>query len=165
MRPGCSAPLTGVQGNDCGTTWEDGAGGSKGVSKHLYTRFLVGGEELYLFGMHFLAFPTSASRCAQREAQATVIAELMQELVTTSAHVVVLGDMNDYDGQLEDSAGDVPNSRCVLRVGGSLRRRTNSWEQSAELLEGSACRCQRWPAIGQCWPIRARRQPALLRHV
>ena len=106
----------GMQGNQCGTSWEDGAGGSKGVSKHLHTKFLVGGEELHLFGMHFLAFPTSSSRCAQREAQATVIAGYMQELVTSNAHVVVLGDMNDYDDQLEDSAGDVPNSRYALNA-------------------------------------------------
>jgi len=69
---------------------------------------------------HLLAFPTDPARCSQREAQAMVLEnaialELANEPSQPGAkvHLIVLGDMNDYDGQLDDAASDVPVSRVL----------------------------------------------------
>ena len=62
-------------------------------------------------GLHLIAFPLDAARCAQREAQAAVIQR------ATSAHqgeIIILGDLNDYDHSVLDAAEDVPISRVNL---------------------------------------------------
>ena len=62
-------------------------------------------------GLHLIAFPLDAARCAQREAQATVIQR------ATSSHqgeIIILGDLNDYDHSVLDAAEDVPISRVPL---------------------------------------------------
>lgn len=63
-------------------------------------------------GLHLIAFPVMAARCSQREAQATVIQQI------TSAHkgeTIILGDFNDYDPSILDTAGDIPNSRVISK--------------------------------------------------
>jgi hypothetical protein len=66
------------------------------VSKHQYTTFNVSGldKPIALVGMHLLAFPDDKTRCLQREAQATVLAELTATLISQGNYVVLLGDMN-----------------------------------------------------------------------
>eukprot|EP01095_Lingulamoeba_sp_RSL-Kostka_P011328 TRINITY_DN427_c0_g1_i1.p1 TRINITY_DN427_c0_g1~~TRINITY_DN427_c0_g1_i1.p1 ORF type:complete len:445 (+),score=106.96 TRINITY_DN427_c0_g1_i1:84-1418(+) len=94
--------------------------GTYGVSKHYSTRFKINNKDLYVFGVHFLAFPTDPLRCVKREAQAGVIADYMVEKIIEEdnqnlddVYIVVLGDMNDYDGSINDANYDVPTSRAL----------------------------------------------------
>jgi hypothetical protein len=64
-------------------------------------------SDLVLVGLHFLAFPDRLDRCVQREAQAMVIQGLVQEVATNKEHVIILGDVNDFDAQVEDAADSV----------------------------------------------------------
>jgi len=94
---------------------------SSGVSKHYYTKFQVQAGNgtakitIVLIGLHFLAIPDDPSRCFQREAQATVIHDLVEEQVFSQGlkNVIVLGDYNDYDPSVSDPAGDVPISQVL----------------------------------------------------
>jgi len=106
-------PLT---GNKCNYT---GSNGTSGVSKHFVARFNLSGVVYSIFNHHFLAYPTQADRCAQREAQAIVMRGLINNAIAANDEIVVFGDYNDYSDKVADSANDVPNSRVmqILRQG------------------------------------------------
>jgi hypothetical protein len=78
---------------------------SSGVSKHLAAVFAVEGlphghEELLVVAAHLKARPNEPRSCAQREAQASVLAQLVRsEGLERSPPrlVVLLGDLNDFD--------------------------------------------------------------------
>lgn len=108
-----------VAGSRCNYT---GPGGSTGVSKHYYTEYKINDMTVYFIGAHLLAMPTEASRCASREAQATVLQRLVVELLggidPETRHVVdnpnigliISGDMNDYDAEIPDANNNHPIS-------------------------------------------------------
>jgi len=90
--------------------------GTYGVSKHYYTTFRVEGlpNPLTIFGMHLLAYPDYQDRCIQREAQASVIANLVASEGFGQGHsVVVLGDLNDFDRKVKDAANSAPISQVL----------------------------------------------------
>ena len=62
-----------------------------GVSKHYYTTFEIGEATITWIGVHFISNPTSKSNCAKREAQATVIQQLIKDALELNHEVVVLG--------------------------------------------------------------------------
>lgn len=102
-------PVTGSHCDYSGT-------GSSGVSKHYYTSFQMDDLTVYLIGAHLLAFPTESSRCASREAQASVLQELIVNLLKTSSTevgVILMGDLNDFDGVVLDSNSDMPTSNVL----------------------------------------------------
>eukprot|EP01088_Endostelium_zonatum_P005103 TRINITY_DN1654_c0_g1_i1.p1 TRINITY_DN1654_c0_g1~~TRINITY_DN1654_c0_g1_i1.p1 ORF type:complete len:435 (-),score=103.94 TRINITY_DN1654_c0_g1_i1:26-1330(-) len=107
-----------IAGNTCKSNKNNE--GTSGVSKHLYTTFHIPGLDrpLLLVGLHLLAFPTTAERCIEREAQATVIREIIDQ--HPNHHVIVLGDFNDYDKDLVDeSKVSIPTSRVIPIIKGS----------------------------------------------
>jgi len=102
-------PVVGSHCNYSGT-------GSSGVSKHYYTSYKMGTLTVYLIGAHLLAIPTEPSRCASREAQASVLQELIVSLLkenTEEVGIILMGDLNDYDGVTLDSNNDVPTSNVL----------------------------------------------------
>ena len=102
-----------VAGSKCGYT---GSSGSSGVSKNYYTTYKFGEMTVHLIGTHLLAYPTDVSRCASREAQASVLQDLIVSLLTDeSVGLILMGDMNDYDAEVPDLNNDKPNS-MVLNI-------------------------------------------------
>ena len=105
-----------VPGSACGYRGEGGK--STGVSKHWWGVWSVPGlsAELLVVGAHLKAFPTEPRSCSRREAQASVLAELIQQEGSGAGrHVVLMGDLNDFDGEVPDAEGNVPTS-AVLRM-------------------------------------------------
>jgi endonuclease/exonuclease/phosphatase family metal-dependent hydrolase len=110
-RCGFPSPLSG-----CGFT---GRPKTTGVSKHFFTVFAVPGlgRELLVVGAHLKARPNEPRSCAQREGQAQVLADLVREHALDRVprrHVILLGDLNDFDAATLDAAGSSPRS-TVLR--------------------------------------------------
>jgi len=131
-----------VSGSKCGSTTK----GSSGVSKHLYTVFDIAGLDAPLFwiGAHLLAIPNDPARCSQREAQGSVLRQLAnQQAVPNGYHVVMLGDLNDYDPSVIDAAGDVPIS-TVLNIMKNKGQTKNLLNNAASEISVQA---QRW----SCW--------------
>lgn len=88
--------------------------GSYSVSKHYYTKINVTNTMINLFSVHFLAYPDDEERCYKREAQATVISDYMNEMVSSSDEsTIVFGDMNDFDSTIQDPAGNKPISNVL----------------------------------------------------
>jgi exonuclease III len=103
-----------IEGSTCGYT---GSTGSEGVSKNLYTRFQFGEITFLYIGAHLLANPTDPTRCAEREAQAQVLQNLLVKLIEMypDDEIILLGDFNDYDGEFQDINNHTPMSK-VLRI-------------------------------------------------
>lgn len=99
-----------IQGSACGYTGEKG---HTGVSKHYITEFRWFNLSVAFIGAHLLAFPTDPHRCAQREAQAMVLHDVIAEYIQRQYEVIVLGDFNDYDGEIEDVNAHQPTSRVL----------------------------------------------------
>ena len=96
-----------VSGSKCGYT---GPAGTSGVSKHYITEFNLGGLNTALIGAHLLAIPTEPTRCAEREAQAQVLQNVVASYIAKGYEVILLGDMNDFDAEVLDVNSDKPTS-------------------------------------------------------
>ena len=115
-----------------------------GVSKHYWAVFDVPGlgKELLVVAAHLKARPTDPASCAQREAQAAVLHALVEEH-RVGRHVIVMGDMNDFDPDVADASGSTPTSGVVRLLGKQLGLRS-----AAEWLVPS----DRWTWQGDGFP-------------
>jgi exonuclease III len=112
-----------IPGSKCGYT---GAVSSSGVSKHYITELKIVLKDTIintaLIATHLLAYPTDQTRCAEREAQAMVLQEVIQQYLDKKMEVIVLGDLNDFDGTVLDLNSNKPTSTVleILKVNGGL---------------------------------------------
>lgn len=84
----------------------------KSVSKNYYALFEIGDLKLALISLHFLSVPTDSRKLHKRQAQASAMAQLANQLIGHGYEVVMLGDFNDYDGVVPD----IQNNRPITRV-------------------------------------------------
>ncbi|ETP51641.1 hypothetical protein F442_03250 [Phytophthora nicotianae P10297] len=108
-----------VSGSKCPSS--SGYSSSKGVSKHFYTTFNVTGfsKPITLVGAHLLANPESKPRCFEREAQATVLADLANAAVDEGHHAIITGDLNDWSAALPDKNSNAPISAVISILTGT----------------------------------------------
>lgn len=106
-----------VPGSKCGYT---GAPGTSGVSKHYITEFTVASTKIAMIGLHLLAYPTDPQRCAEREAQAQVLQNIIYGYTSQKYEVIVLGDFNDFDGRVVDANNNLPISQVLDIVKGNV---------------------------------------------
>ena len=99
-----------IPGSKCGYT---GVPSSSGVSKHYITEFTFNGYNVAFIAAHLIAIPTDSARCAQREAQATVLQNTIYSYIDKGYEVIMLGDFNDYDGEVLDVNNNKPTSRVL----------------------------------------------------
>ncbi|KAG6579789.1 endonuclease exonuclease phosphatase [Phytophthora cinnamomi] len=107
-----------VSGSTCPSS--SGYSSSKGVSKHFYTTFNVTGfsKPITLVGAHLLANPESKPRCFEREAQATVLANLANAAVEEGHHTIITGDLNDWSSDVLDKNSNAPISAVLSILAG-----------------------------------------------
>jgi exonuclease III len=99
-----------IPGSKCGYT---GSAGSSGVTKHYITEFKFNGYNIAFIATHLLAIPTDPARCAQREAQASVLQNTIYSYINKGYEVIMLGDFNDYDSEVLDVNNNKPTSRVL----------------------------------------------------
>lgn len=99
-----------LPGSKCGYT---SSTGSSGVSKHYITEFKFNDHNVALIAAHLLAIPTEPSRCAEREAQASVLQNVIFGYVNKSYEVIMMGDFNDYDQEVPDINNNKPISMVL----------------------------------------------------
>ena len=87
--------------------------GSSGVSKHYITEFKFGNYDVALIAAHLLAIPTDPTRCAEREAQATVLQNIIYGYINKGYEVIMMGDFNDFDAEIPDINNNIPTSRVL----------------------------------------------------
>jgi endonuclease/exonuclease/phosphatase family metal-dependent hydrolase len=98
-----------IKGSKCGYT----GSGSTGVSKHYITEFKLGNMNVAFIAAHLLAIPTESSRCAQREGQASVLQPVIADYISRKYEVILLGDFNDFDGEVLDVNNNKPTSQVL----------------------------------------------------
>lgn len=108
-----------------GSRCQEGMVGSTGCTKHYVTRFELDAADgkkvgLVMAGVHLLAKPLDQHRCARREAQALIIAQLVAETKKVGDRVIVAGDFNDFDNEALGASGERSISRTVDIVKSAL---------------------------------------------
>jgi exonuclease III len=114
-----------ISGTKCGST---SSSGTSGVSKHYITEFNLGVYKVALIGAHLLAIPTDPSRCVQREAQAQVLQNIIYGYIGRGYEIILIGDMNDYDGEILDKNDDKPTSRVLDIMKGLDGQKNGTYE-------------------------------------
>jgi exonuclease III len=99
-----------IPNSKCGYT---GAPGTAGVSKHYITEFTLNNMNIAFIGAHLLAFPTDSMRCAEREAQATVLQNVIISYINKKYEIIMLGDFNDFDENTPDRNNNIPTSHVL----------------------------------------------------
>jgi exonuclease III len=99
-----------IQGSLCGYT---GTPTDTGVSKHYITEFKINGIQFAMIGAHLIAFPTDSYRCAEREAQAQILQNVIYGYIMKGFEVVFLGDLNDFDAEVLDANDNKPKSMVL----------------------------------------------------
>lgn len=113
-----------IDGSKCGTT---NSSGTTGLSKHYITEFNLNGLNVAFIGAHLLAIPTDPSRCVQREAQAQIIQNIVSSYIQKNYEIILIGDMNDYDGEVLDLNSNKPTSRVLDIMKGLDGQRKGSY--------------------------------------
>ena len=99
-----------LPGSTCGYS---GSSGTSGVSKHYITEFKFDSYNVALIAAHLLAIPTDPTRCAEREAQASVLQNVIFGYIQKGYEVIMMGDFNDFDGEVLDINSNKPTSRVL----------------------------------------------------
>ncbi len=140
-----------IPGSTCGYT---GNPGTTGVSKHYYTTVSITNvsQKIVLIGVHLLAYPTDPTRCAEREAQATIVQELVANFTEQGMPVIVMGDFNDYDGETLDALSDKPLSSVLDIVKGLCGPLAGKYElyNAASLMQQTDRWSDWWDKNGDC---------------
>jgi endonuclease/exonuclease/phosphatase family metal-dependent hydrolase len=63
-----------------------------------------------MIGAHLLAIPTDPLRCAEREAQASILQNVIFGYINKAFEVIMIGDFNDYDAEVLDLNNNKPTS-------------------------------------------------------
>lgn len=79
----------------------------------------------YSIGAHFLSDPNYPSSCAKREAQAQVLQYKIQEFMTNGHEVIMMGDLNDFDGIYVNINNNKPNSQVLETLNGNVGETNN----------------------------------------
>mmetsp|Transcript_16917 Transcript_16917/g.23541 ORF Transcript_16917/g.23541 Transcript_16917/m.23541 type:complete len:364 (-) Transcript_16917:50-1141(-) len=109
-------PIAGSHCMDSAAQHDKARASTSGVSKHYYTTIDIPGIDtpVLFVGAHLLAFPDDVYRCQQREAQASVLQQVIKaQGVDKHYEVIVMGDLNDFDPNITDPANSRPISQVL----------------------------------------------------
>jgi endonuclease/exonuclease/phosphatase family metal-dependent hydrolase len=117
-----------VPGSKCG--YHPPRPKTTGLTKHLYAVLTAPGTigEILLVAVHFKARPTQPKSCAKREAQASIVEDLVLAH-GRGRHVIVMGDFNDFDGAVGgmDRSSNVPTSNVLSRLTRRRDGKADAW--------------------------------------
>lgn len=139
-----------VSGSKCGYTGSGTA--TSGVSKHYISEFSIGGLNIAFIGAHLLAYPTDVERCAEREAQAQVLQNVIMGYRNKNYEIMVMGDFNDFDAEVSDSNNDRPISMVLSIMKGLAGQYSGKYElhNVAEKIPQASRFSDWWDQNGNC---------------
>lgn len=133
----------------CGYT---GAAGTAGVSKHYITEFRMDTLSVAFIAAHLLAIPTDIVRCAEREAQASVLQQIIHDYIIRGYEIIMLGDFNDYDAEVQDINNSKPTSMVLDILKGSAGDLAGQYHMNniAEKMEQTERYSDWWDSDNNC---------------
>jgi len=133
----------------CGYT---GSPTTSGVSKHYITEIVIENIQIAIIGAHLIAYPTDVQRCAQREAQAQVLQNIIVQYVKKGYEIIVSGDLNDFDGVTLDANNNRPLSSVLEIFKGNAGVYNNTYElySVSTYMEKSNIFSDWWDKNGDC---------------
>ena len=139
-----------IEGSKCG--YQPSNSLDSGVSKHYITEFEFAGLPVAFIAAHLIAIPTDPARCAQREAQAMVLQQIIVEYIEKDYEVIMLGDFNDYDGEILDVNENQPISQVLDILKGTSGINVGKYELSsvAETIVQSQRYSDWWDSDNNC---------------
>jgi len=141
-----------IIGSKCGYT---GAPGNTGVSKHFITEYKLYDRNVAFISAHLLAYPTDPSRCAQREAQAQVIQNVIYSYYKKDYEIIMLGDLNDYDAEILDMNNNDPISQVLDILKGNVGINKGLFQliNLAEIIPKEKRFTEWWDVNADCKPV------------
>ena len=138
-----------INGSTCGYT---GPSDTSGVSKHYITEYNIDNLKMAFIGAHLIAFPTDSTRCAQREAQAQVIQNVIYSYIKKNYEVILIGDLNDFDSEVLDANNNKPFSRVLDILKGNFGIYEGSYQlqNAAELIPKKERFTAWWDSNNNC---------------
>jgi exonuclease III len=136
-----------ISGSTCGYT---GTPVETGVSKHYITEFKIDGMNVLLIGVHLIAFPTDPMRCAEREAQASILQKVVINYVKKGYEIIIMGDFNDFDEDPLDANDNKPISKVLDILRGKNSGDVYSLENAAAKLAKSERYTDWWDKNKDC---------------
>jgi exonuclease III len=140
-----------IDGSQCNY---NGNVSSTGVSKHYITEFMFENIPVAFIAAHLIAFPTSSSRCAQREAQASILQSIIFDYIKKDYEIIMIGDFNDYDANILDVNNHIPISHTLEILKGLKGPYSGSYELEniAETIVQSERYSDWYNSNGKCTP-------------
>jgi exonuclease III len=137
-----------IEGSKCGYT----GSGSTGVSKHYITQFKLNGLDVVFISAHLIAIPNDIARCAQREAQASILQEVIYNFINNNNEIIMIGDFNDYDAEVLDVNNNIPNSKVLDILKGLFGKYQNKYvlHSVAETINKSERFSDWWDSDNNC---------------
>lgn len=151
-----------ISGSNCNYT---GTPGTSGVTKHYITEFNISNINIVMIGVHLLAYPDDVQRCAQREAQAQVLQNVVFEYYKKNYEIILLGDLNDFDNNIDDSNNNKPISKVLDILKGNFGYHAFEYElyNVAETIPKSERYSDWWDKNNDC--ISSSNEFSLIDHV
>lgn len=133
----------------CGYT---GHSDTTGLSKHYITEFKLNNMNIAFIGVHLIAYPLNPARCAQREGQAQLIQNIVNDFIFKGYEVIVVGDMNDFDGRTLDMNSNIPISRTLDIIKGLDGNKAGNYHLTnvASLMSSSERYSDWWDSDNDC---------------
>lgn len=138
-----------ISGSRCGYT---GSPSTTGVSKHYITEYTINDINIAVIGAHLLAIPTDPMRCAEREAQASVLQQVIYDYINQQFEVLLIGDFNDYDAENLDANNNKPISMVLDILKGNSGELAGKYQLHAvsETIEQKERYSDWWDPNGDC---------------
>ena len=115
-----------IEGSKCGYNTSTSLDTS--VSKHYITEFEFADLPIAFISAHLIAIPTDPARCAQREAQAMVLQQVIAGYAEKDYEIIMIGDFNDYDGEVLDVNSNQPISQVLDILKGKTGTNAGKYE-------------------------------------
>lgn len=107
-----------ISSSKCALSPFTGKGGQTQASKHYGINFIIGSTEILLVGIHLLAHPNDPKQCPKREGQAKGMREFALRNLAPDTKLIIIGDMNDYDNDVESPSPTTINLTLSTLKGG-----------------------------------------------
>jgi len=143
MRVAAQRPFP-LPGSKCGYI---GPNEETTIATNFFARFTInsigGPVKISMGGLQLVPNPKFPEFCAKRETEAALAQFQIQQEVNAGRHVVVLGDMNDYDPNFNDTSADKPIARTLDILRGIItvdleaeKRNTYTLSNVAQMITG-----------------------------